>query len=159
MIKTSPKYEVSNLGNVRHAHRKQLLKPRKVPKGDYIRYAVWIADVNGKARNQKIHRLVAETFLPNPKKYSEVDHIDRNPANNKVENLRWACRSLQMMNSGLRCDNTSGERAIRFRYNRYSVCVAKKWYGSFATLSEAVKCRNQAMDDIMAELISSSSSL
>ena len=41
-------------------------------------------------RNPKyIHRLVAETFLPNENKYPEVNHIDGNKKNNNVSNLEW----------------------------------------------------------------------
>lgn len=36
-----------------------------------------------------VHRLVAKAFLPNPDNFKEVDHIDGNPSNNNVENLRW----------------------------------------------------------------------
>ena len=40
-------------------------------------------------RSLKVHRLVAEAFIPNPENKPCIDHIDANPANNCVENLRW----------------------------------------------------------------------
>lgn len=43
-----------------------------------------------------VHRLVAETFIPNPNNYSEIDHIDRNKSNNHVSNLRWCSREENM---------------------------------------------------------------
>ena len=44
---------------------------------------------NGKTYHKLIHRLVAEAFIPNPNKLEEVDHIDNNTKNNKLENLQW----------------------------------------------------------------------
>ena len=43
-----------------------------------------------KGRTYAIHRLVAEAFIPNPENKPFVDHINRNPSDNRVANLRWA---------------------------------------------------------------------
>lgn len=49
-------------------------------------------------KQQKVHRAVAEAFIPNPENQPTVDHIDRNPLNNNVENLRWASWEVQADN-------------------------------------------------------------
>jgi len=55
---------------------------------------------NGK--NYRVHRLVAETFIPNPENLHEVDHKDRCPVHNNFENLRWTTPSQNCRN---RSDN------------------------------------------------------
>lgn len=57
----------------------------------------WYVSILGK--NMLVHRLVAQTFIPNPCDFKEVDHIDGNKDNNCVTNLRWVDRSLNMKNA------------------------------------------------------------
>lgn len=55
--------------------------------------------VHHNSKNYSVHRMVAETFIENPNNYPTVDHIDRNPSNNDVSNLRWASYSMQLRNT------------------------------------------------------------
>ena len=48
---------------------------------------------NGKAQHKYVHRLVAEAFLGLPEKCQDVNHINANTHDNRLENLEWCARS------------------------------------------------------------------
>ena len=52
-----------------------------------------------KARKYLVHRLVAETFIPNEHGLPEIDHINRVKTDNSVHNLRWCTRSQNLRNT------------------------------------------------------------
>ena len=91
-------YEVSNHGNVRSKRTKHLRKPQNNGNG----YLFLVLSKNGKHKNKYIHRLVAESFLPNPNNLPQINHKDENPLNNNVENLEWCTPSYNSnyMNHG-----------------------------------------------------------
>ena len=61
---------------------------------------------NKKYKTYRVHRLVAETYIPNLNNYPQVNHKDENRSNNSVENLEW-CTSSYNINYGNRNKNFS----------------------------------------------------
>jgi len=79
--KINERYEVSNLGVVRLIETQELVPICTQSKG-YSQ--VWIGD-----KVATVHRLVASLFIPNPDGKPQVDHINGDKTDNRVENLRW----------------------------------------------------------------------
>lgn len=82
-------YQVSSKGrvlsnNYNHTGCPRLLK-QSISRG-YFRVSI---TRNGKHKSEKVHRLVAEAFIPNQNGYETVNHKDENKLNNCVENLEW----------------------------------------------------------------------
>ena len=97
----APVVEVSTFGRVRTLDRvvpngkhTQFVKGRVLKqynrKDGYLQVSF---RMNGKAISKKVHRIIAEAFIPNPDNLPEVNHKDCNRANNNVENLEFCTRS------------------------------------------------------------------
>lgn len=80
-------YQVSNLGRVRSLPR--ATTRGKILKGAGRPYLGVRLTANGRYFSRRVHRLVAEAFVPNPDNLPVVDHIDGNKLNNRADNLRW----------------------------------------------------------------------
>lgn len=83
---TSGLLEVSNEGRVRSHMRDDRILKQQTDKKGYCRLSV---TVKQKKMHFKVHRLVAEAFVPNPMSLPQVNHIDGNKANNRADNLEW----------------------------------------------------------------------
>ena len=109
---------------------------------------------NRKKKNLKIHRLLALHFLDNPNDYLFVDHIDRNPLNNNLNNLRWVSRSINNRNrKGYgECMKGVSKNANKFRA-QINIDGKKTHLGYFDTELEAHNCFMIEHDKIMKEFI------
>lgn len=109
-------YQVSNFGRVRSLGNKthsgiHFMKNYTNSLG----YVVVTLSKNGKSKPYRLHRLVAEAFLPNPENLYQVNHIDENKENNRVDNLEW-CTQEYNNNYGTRNErsakaNTNGKKS------------------------------------------------
>ena len=79
-----PGYYVSTHGRVR-GRRGKVLKPFSCSRG-YWRVTV---HCDGRKANVRLHRLVAETFIPNPDDMEQVHHKNHDTEDNRIENLEW----------------------------------------------------------------------
>ena len=91
-------YKISNFGRVYSVKRNKFLKPCKENNKGYL---VVILCKDDKPKKYKIHRLVAQAFIPNPSNLPQINHKDENKANNRVENLEW-CTASYNCNYGTR---------------------------------------------------------
>ena len=109
-IKDFPSYLIYEDGRVFSKRGKKFLKPCVTKRGYHI--VNLCHDKIKKRKQNKVHRLVAEHYIPNPENKPEVDHIDRNRLNNNLKNLRWVTSSENQINKPI-----SGE--IPFRHISY----------------------------------------
>jgi hypothetical protein len=151
-------YQASNWGNVKRLSRnafcgirgnvlltEKILQLCKHNHG----YLVVGLSRNKKARNYFVHRLVAEAFISNPESKKEVNHINADKADNRVENLEWATRKenhrhaellgLNPMGDNHKSSKLTSSQVIEI-VNSKGKCgreLAKKFGVSYATISLA----------------------
>lgn len=93
-------YEISNLGNCRrllkNGNYKQVNGSILATGGGYKYFQI---NKYGKRTNKLFHHLVAKCFIGERPDNLVIDHIDRNPLNNKVENLRYVSQQINSQNT------------------------------------------------------------
>lgn len=137
-------YKISNCGRIKsllrfnnmskdntmrgYYRKEKILKP-SANNSDYL--YIFLCK-NGKKTMKTIHRLVAETFIPNPNNYEQVNHIDGNKQNNRMDNLEWCTRKHNMQEAfriGLVKRPRGAKHPLSMRVNQYDLSgnLIKEW--------------------------------
>ena len=148
LIKNFESYSISNLGNVKNNVTNKILK-------QYTNHGYKHIHLNGKYK--KVHRLVAEAFIPNPENKPCVDHKNNIRDDNRIDNLRWATIKENCQNVSISSKNTSGYKGINWdkRSNRWRASIfengLKVHIGYFESLDDAVKARQKKANEVFGE--------
>ena len=141
-----PDYEITRTGQIRHKHDKRELNPHTCSEG----YFAVNLQKDCKKYVRRIHRLLAQTFLPNPLRMPVVDHINQNKKYNNFENLRWTTKSENAINARARVTNT-GHQYIYEHPRGFQVEITREYISMRVfckTLEEAVAKKEEFLEQI-----------
>lgn len=114
-------YWINQLGQVKRIDANKLLSPGK--SNGYNLVYLW---KNGEGRGVSIHRLLAETFIPNPENKAEVNHINGIRGDDRLDNLEWVTRDENMAHASRLELFPSGEQCHLSKLNELQVRVIRK---------------------------------
>jgi hypothetical protein len=147
-------YQISNLGRVKSLkNNNELIMKQSKTRLGYVR--VWLY-TNCCRKEKQLHRLIASTFIPNPDNKPEVDHINRQKDDNRIENLRWVSRSDNCINVIAR--NKLNQKNIYLtKDDTYNVQIYRNdkrvLDKTYKTFEEAVNARNDFLDNYLDETL------
>ncbi|MBO4780491.1 MAG: HNH endonuclease [Selenomonadaceae bacterium] len=122
-------YEVSNFGNIKSVKHKvpHVLKMWRFARSNYLQVILFN---KGERTLRLVHRIVAETFIPNPENKPEVNHINGIKTDNRVENLEWVTHEENIRHAydtGL-INLPSGEKHHKAKLTNEQVAWARSVY-------------------------------
>lgn len=129
---------ISNNGKVFNKKNNKIMKYFLSGRG-YKTISVWF----GKRSNRKnflIHRLVAQTFIPNPLNKPQINHKDGNKLNNRVDNLEWCdarYNNIHAIRNGLRNYNDRKKKVAQIKNG-----IVIKIYSSVAQAMKETNIKN-----------------
>jgi hypothetical protein len=148
-------YSISNLGIVKNNLTNRILK-QTINSAGYYKVNLFN---DRKSYPHNIHRLVAKAFIPNPENKQQVDHIDNNPLNNNINNLRWVTNQQNSFNTRICKKNTSGCKGVSFEkksnkwYAEITINGKQQRLGYFDNIEDAIISRYNKAKELYGEYI------
>lgn len=132
-IKDHPKYKVSNLGRAKCCYKNGQEKILRLIKRADRRLVIGFR-LNGESTQRRIHRLVAQAFIPNPENKPQINHKNGNTFDNRVENLEW-CDQFENMRHAYKIGikTNKGDKAPGRKLNSKIVKEIRQKYGENRT--------------------------
>ncbi len=160
-------YQVSNMGRIKRLPKTEYVynylsntKVKRVKKEKILaykrnsnNYIIVTLSNNGVSKAYTIHRLVAQTFIPNPNNYPQINHINGKKYDNRVENLEWCTASENIKHAsrvGLR--KTTKKQKTQAKRNLKKANEAKKRKIYQLTKDNKIIKVWDSMSDIFREL-------
>jgi hypothetical protein len=140
-----PDYKINESGQVRNVHTDRVKKP-VLGKDNYWRIHLY---KNKKPYSHLVHRLIAEAFIKNDNpEYDQVDHMDGNPQNNKISNLRWVNHNINQRNTYSVTSSTGHQGIFKNKngFNAQVVLNKKRTVKYFRNLKDARAWRDNFVD-------------
>lgn len=113
-------YLVNKQGDILSLKKRILLKHRIDSGGYHMAYI--------HKKNIWVHRIVAETFLPNPNNYKYVNHINEDKSDNRVENLEWCTNSYNNLHRRKNNKRLPKEMVKFVKYNKLRPCEIVRFF-------------------------------
>lgn len=144
----NPNYLVSNLGRIRGwhgGHNRWINKKTRKDKDGYL--IVGLTNLNGTLTTARVHRMVAETFIPNPSNCPVVNHKDNIKDNNDVSNLEWVTISYNTKHGyHIGASVSKASKIIKASFPNGELY---SYYGSCSKMAKAFKIgRSRAEKDV-----------